>query len=318
MTNKRNESKNTQDEHTEAVVPTFRDRDRNGSLTLHGLGRWSNLSTKILMKSILSRDWGFLLAAHTTFDSLRARFEQSTWSLPGNKRFQKSGYYTEYNRSSFYSAKHIYKSANIDSFIGHEILLSVAINRETRKPKALSQGFKALIDSMWSYYPQKQKYVALKNVLLDHLNELKQIRMSDMNKLLYSYKMQLRYCDEDRNHHLNSRTYYKMIEEMLMNYDVNIANGKHLNYSISLVYWHETPVSKYSHCFVSICKRNGVYMKNDKTGKYHKAWDVYGLISVSQDCQRNADRQQAWIQQTGFVVRVVDRKALKKPTVAKL
>merc|ERR1712130_298388 len=173
-----------------------------------------------------------------------------------------------------------------------------------------------MIDTIWNHYPQKQKYFFLKNILINHLNELKQIRMSHKDiKLLYSYKMQLRYFDEDRNYHLNSKTYYKMIEELLMNYDDNIANGKYLNYSLSLIYWHETPVSKYSHCYMNIYKKRTIHVKNDRTGQLHMAWDIFGVLSVDKCCERNFDtiegKKHEWIHQTGFVVRIVDKKALK-------
>merc|ERR1712228_855000 len=83
--------------------------------------------------------------------------------------------------------------------------------------------------------------------------------------------------------------------------------GKHLNYSLSLIYWHETPVSKYSHCYMNICKKNTVHIKNNRTGQLHMAWDVYGVMSVDKCCERDSDIMEykngdTWIHQTGFVV----------------
>merc|ERR1712129_161398 len=128
---------------------------------------------------------------------------QTVWSLPNVLAPPLTvGYFTEYNQSSFFSAKHVYTNAKRQSFIGHEIMLSVSVNRSTRKTKKLSTQFKAMTDKMWQEYPQKEKYFILKHRLLAHLEELKEIRMNDDDAMtfLFSYKMQLRFFDEDRNH----------------------------------------------------------------------------------------------------------------------
>ncbi len=101
--------------------------------------------------------------------------------------------------------------------------------------------------------------------------------------------MQLRFIDEDMNHHLKYCSYFKMIEECLMNYDIHIANNKYLNYSMSVIYWKETAVNKYNYCFVNIYKKNKRVIKNDKNNNSHIKWDCFGLISVCKCCQRKRE-----------------------------
>eukprot|EP00483_Globobulimina_turgida_P011993 UN12015 len=192
-------------DHTSPVVPIFSDKNRNGVLSIYALGRWCNLPKKLILKAIPNGNLGFIFATHTTFDDVSSCLYQSSWNSFVDISLSTTGYYTEYNTSSYFRAKHVKKQGR-KSFIGHEISLAVAINRKTRKKKALTKDFKQWIDSNWNRYPNplKSQYLTSKNKLSKHLNELKQIKMNKI-KPLFSYKMQLRYIDEDRNYHLNSR-----------------------------------------------------------------------------------------------------------------
>eukprot|EP01084_Bolivina_argentea_P000342 649_1 len=303
-------------DHVAPIQPIYSDKNRNGVLSLYGLGRWSNLTAKLILKAFSGNNFGFVYAAHTTFDTISQCLYQSKWSSLINMSLITSAYYTEYGTSSYYAVKHVKKQGKT-GFIGHEISLSVAINRMIRKKKPINDEFKQFIDANWNLYPKelKPQYYKSKNILLTHLNELKHIGMNKIenNKLLYSHKMQLRYFDEDRNHHLNSRKYYVLIEEALMNYDNKMAMNKYLNYSISIVYWKETPVKKYKNCYVNICKKNTILLKNNINNKNHIGWDFYGVLCVCKCCQRNYDLKEEqnhkhqWIYHTGFVLRVFDR-----------
>ena len=169
----------------------------------------------------------------------------------------------------------------------------------------------------------KPKYIELKGIVNKHLNELneiKNIKTLIPSKLIFSYKLQLRYMDEDTNYHLNYRSYFHHIEEVLISYHYNMQMEpkQYLNYSLTVVYWKEVSVNKYSHCFVNIYKKENIFVEENNNGNKHKGYDFYACLSVCKCCQRNYsvketndDHRHQWIHHTGFVARSFDKKPYK-------
>eukprot|EP01084_Bolivina_argentea_P141270 248251_1 len=252
------------------LSPYWSDNNRNGVLSMYGLSRWTHFSPKVLIDMIMDGNLGFAIAKHVTFhnvdECLNASKPYSSMKrrlidrkLIGMPSLQISSYLLDANHTSHWHANHTQNVSlnNKDDYVGHAVGLYVNMNRATRKPKALSDVFKNKCKQTWNdKYPQDLKpvYIKLKNITSNHLQTLKKIKMDrNYNDILFSYNLQLRYMDEDRNHHLNFRSYFSHIEECLMHYDNKFANNKYVNYSMTIAYWKETAVRKYKQCFVNIC-----------------------------------------------------------------
>lgn len=327
----------TADPNSMPYTQIWRDMNRNGMLSIFGLARWANVNLKALLNVI--GDWGFVYARHVTFDSMDECLYYSNATYLRNKLFYVLGnrsiglhqflaqtYFTESSQSSSYwIANHIKRilldDNKQDEYIGHSIGIQVKVDRAKRVRTNVSDKFKKQCQNTWdNIYPKelKPKYIEMKQTVSKHLDELKLIKNEKvLPSLIFSYKLQLRYMDEDRNHHLNFRSYFNYVEEALMNYNKDMAVNRYLNYSVTVVYWKEVNVKKYSYCFVNIYKKEMVFVKEESNGQIHKGYDFYGAISVNKSCERdggmiNDQYQDEWIHHTGFVARCVDKRVYRQ------
>ena len=311
----------------------WRDFDRNGMLSIYGLARWTNVNLKSILRGASNNNWGFVGTRHVTFNSIdqclsfgNNSFNPLMRGIGNNKLFglpylSVASYFTETGKATSWVANHC-RTINNDEYIAHSIGIGVGIDRAQRKVKPVSAKFKAECDNIWNnLYPVqlKPKYKELKGIVNTHLAELNGVRhvKTFPSDLVFSYKLQLRFMDEDRNYHLNYRSYFNHFEEALNHYFYKIGkNNRFLNYSLTVVYWKEVNVTKYSHCFINIYKIEEIVV-NEKNGTKHKGYDFYGCLSVSKGCERaqdNDDDTHEWLQCTGFIARCVDKRPYKSAT----
>ena len=249
------------------IFPNYRDHDRNMKYNLSALARWTG-STPSKKRIYTDRDRAFVFARHVTFhdimdcnpDSQRARILNS-YALARQNRtiapFYALSYYMEYGNTSFWTASHL-KDSITDKYFMHNVSMYVMMNAQTRRPQSVLNDIKSSCEESWnSKYPQnmKIKYKALKQTLSKNmgiLNELNKNVEYRNKKAIYSYPIQLRYLDEDVNHHLNTNIYIAFVVETLNNYDQGLRQNKKVVYSMSNLYWKEIRMTHFEFCYVNI------------------------------------------------------------------
>eukprot|EP01084_Bolivina_argentea_P144458 253438_1 len=161
-----------------------------------------------------------------------------------------------YGKKSFFIVAHIRDLAN-KQFIADAIVMNVAFDYIKRKSRSVDIKTQELINNTWNNdYPQnmKHKYKNLKNTFVNNMEYLKQnIFKNNKNKLLFSYKIALRYMDQDPVQHLNQSTYFHYVEEGLFNYFFQHKKNKYVVFqSMTALYKKEISLRKHDHCFVNL------------------------------------------------------------------
>eukprot|EP01084_Bolivina_argentea_P234972 395531_1 len=277
---------------------SIRDRDRNLNLPLSFAARLGS-NYRALSNSFINYHC-FLKAQYLTFDNEFECNSSNQKRFISLKNWDKNllnihNYYMEYGNTSCYQMTHV---QSLNNLIINNISISIAMDNATRKKTQIPINIKQLCDeNINKKYPKEwlNKYYKCKKQLVFDINNLDEIKK---DKLIYSnalsnVKLQLRFNDEDGNHHLNSGAYIRLIEEACNQWDIHIRKGKKMIYSMTVCYWKEINVEIFSDCLVSFLHCDGTY--------------IYGTISVNGNCFRDITNSKDEISYcTGFVLKIVN------------
>eukprot|EP01084_Bolivina_argentea_P046323 85305_1 len=269
------------------------------------------------------KDFYFAFARHVTFDNMydchpnkqKLQKQNNMYTL-SNKyttcpHYYTLPYFTEYGKkSSFWNIGHV-KHVITNKYLAHAVAMSVMMDMKKRKPKPVGTKMKTLIDYYYNnIYPKtlKPKYRNLKNILLNDMNLLNNLKKLNNKQLLYSHPLQLRYDDEDNNNHLNLFSYPKYVNEGLVMFDKDLITNKAIIYCMSNIYWKEIRMKFWNHCYVNIWsvkdrELNGKCMKLivgtiDIDEKYSKRYDNKVSILSGNDSNQ-------FVHYHGFVAGIV-------------
>eukprot|EP01084_Bolivina_argentea_P025211 46887_1 len=222
-----------------------RDFDRNKQLPPHTI---AELSMNYRMYSgIYGGDYrSFLMAQHISY-----RNHPNTHSMRSNPdkqiKISSFNYFMEYGTTSFWQISHFRNSADTATNIfADNIILVVGIDLKTRRPTQVNDACVSICNASQQTYPKRHDmdyYQKLKSKLSGHIRTLgvsfKEGNTWNGNTYLFKTTCQLRWSDEDSNHHINSAMYMKIIEDCFSSWNEDIRNNKNRITSLTIVYWKE-------------------------------------------------------------------------------
>eukprot|EP01084_Bolivina_argentea_P005698 10758_1 len=188
-------------------------------------------------------------------------------------------YPVEYGNKSYFASFHM-RDMMHQQWLGDSLVMIVAFNHKTKKTYPVDDELKNIINNSWNNeYPNdfKSRYKPLKQTFSSNMKYLTKniLKTDDKNKiLLYSYKMQIRYQDQDPLQHLNQATYFHFVEECIYKY---YNKTTVLFDSMTAIYWREISIKKYNYCFVNIWFKEKII--NNTINGLNK-WKYYGSIDV--------------------------------------
>eukprot|EP01084_Bolivina_argentea_P305973 528646_1 len=237
-----------------------RDCNRNGQLPLSTLTKYS--MTYRRHSGIFNANFvPFLKAQHISHKTNPIQFAKRI----RNTTISTFNCYMDYGNSSFWQIAHFHDTSNNFQFADN-IALIVGASPKTRKPITVTNACKLLCNK------SKKIYEKMYNML--HFNQLKSKLSTDIgslntqfksnsnlkNEYLFKTAYQLRWSDEDENHHLNSSVSITMIEDCFSSWNVQLRNNKNSIRSITIIYWKEISVEKYKIVYPTIWNNdNGVF-----------------------------------------------------------
>lgn len=318
--------------HGLIIFPNYRDYDRNIKYDMPALARWTG-STPTKKRIYTKRDRAFILARHCTFHDIKECHPgtqkakiAATYALARKDRtiapYFVHSYYLQCGKSSFWSCAHL-KDTITNKYFIHSVTMHVMINAETRRPQPVIKDIKNLCKQNWNNdYPKemKSKYQSLKLKLskdMTILNKLNKNNIYKTKKPIFSYPIQLRYLDEDQNHHINTNQYVAFAVETLNNYDIDIRKNKKVIYSMSNLYWKEMRMIKFEFCYVNIWEIQNKLINNDQLmiQVFIGTVDIDNRIckrkttTTTRDEIWNNDKPE-WTHYHGFIACVVNSKGL--------